>query len=138
MDGYAGGSGFASRLRPLGYAVPRLEGLEAPAQTQAHADQAGRSTGRSEEGFTLPQGLLEDVPKQLGQAGLEQHISGESRSPLHEGTLGALQIRRSGKSLIPGHCFFGTAVLRTRTAGGVGAGGVNAPRYPIMPAMATR
>jgi len=59
MDGYAGGSGFASRLRPLGYAVPRLEGLEAPAQTQAHADQAGRSTGRSEEGFTLPQGLLE-------------------------------------------------------------------------------
>jgi len=43
----------------LGYAVPRQEGLEAPAQTQAHADQAGRPSGRSEEGFTLPQGLLE-------------------------------------------------------------------------------
>ena len=30
-DGYAGGSGSASRLRPSGYAEPRLEGLEGAA-----------------------------------------------------------------------------------------------------------
>ncbi len=63
----------------------------------------------------------------------EQPISGKTRSSLAERTLGALQIRRTGESLIFGHCFFGTAVIRTRMSGGVGAGGVNAPRYPILP-----
>ena len=61
--------------------------------------------------------------------------SEENRFPqqtLLEQILGALQIRRTGESLICGHCFFGTAVIRTRMSGGVGAGGVDAPRYPIL------
>ena len=67
-----------------------LERLEGAAQAKTYVDQAGRLTGRSEDGFTFPQGLLEDVTEQLGQVGSKQHISGESRSPLHTGTLGAL------------------------------------------------
>jgi len=62
---------------------------------------------------------------------LNNHYLTRQGIPLHRGSLGALQIRRQSCRLIAGHCFFGTAVRRTRIAGGVGAGGANAPRYPI-------
>lgn len=46
----------------------------------------------------------------------------EPQQSLLEQILGMLQIRRTGESLTSGHCFFGTALIRIRTSGGVEAG----------------
>ena len=65
--------------------------------------------------------------------GVEPRTFTLPRASRSAGAQDLLQIWQSVLIWVAGPCFPGTAVIRTRTSGGVGAGGVNAPRYPILP-----
>jgi hypothetical protein len=83
------------------------------------------------EALALPQRPLALVTQRTGLPCAQRPIPQRPRCPVTAGPMGRLQLRQTGKNLTAGHCLFGTAEIRTRTSGGVRAGGVNAPRYSI-------